>query len=158
MLRLRSAWQIGYTDFIPLGLQPLPLACKGESLDSKSSSTRWRGDGVRRTEGSGLKNNQNKTVPLREEGQRGGALLATTGALAPQRSADRPAKRREFKKQTSYSIFRCFDFAQHDILDTQTLSPSACSHSPLHAKGRAWNGMNKYAREWVIAQNPYYWP
>ena len=37
-------------------------------------------------------------VPLREEGQRGGALLATTGALAPQRSADRPAKRREFKE------------------------------------------------------------
>ena len=34
------------------------------------------------------------TVPLCEEGQRGGALLATTGALAPQRSAFRPAQRR----------------------------------------------------------------
>ena len=42
---------------------------------------------------------KNNTVPLSEEGQRGGALLATTGGLAPQRSADRPAKRREFDKQ-----------------------------------------------------------
>ena len=46
--------------------------------------TRRRGDGVRRTEGSGLKNNQNKTVPLGEEGR---------------------AKRREFKN-TCYSIFQ----------------------------------------------------
>ena len=33
-----------------------------------------------------------KTLPLAQEGQRGGALLATTGALAPQRSAARPAQ------------------------------------------------------------------
>ena len=33
--------------------------------------------------------------------QRGGALFATTGALAPQRSADRPAKRREFKNNVT---------------------------------------------------------
>ena len=33
--------------------------------------------------------------------------------------------------------FRCFDFAQHDNLATRTLSPSACSHSPLQAKGES---------------------
>ena len=36
----------------------------------------------------------NKKLSLfRKEGQRGGALLATTGALAPQRSAVRPQRR-----------------------------------------------------------------
>ena len=55
--------------------------------------------------GEWIKKTQNKTVPLGKEGQRGGALLATTGALAPQRSADRPAKRREFKKNKLHTVF-----------------------------------------------------